>query len=173
LSKLGTIPWNFNKTYDELKGTEWSNNFKKKDSDSKKGKKLKNRRFSTRRNKSYKYFRGLIKADLYESWIFPILERDKFSCRNCGENKNLEVHHIRPYRDILLLVSKKINLDLNKYNEFSDKEFDYFVKEIVKEHKLDDGITYCKNCHKKFDKYRDRFNRKETNNESQIYAISG
>lgn len=172
LAKIGNIPWNFGKTYFEIKGEDWAKNFRERISKIKTGKKLGKRRFSTKRNQSYKYFRKLIKIDLYENWVLPILERDNFSCKNCGSKKNLEVHHVRAYRDILLLVSKRVNLDLNKYIDFSDEQFDYFVKEVVKEHKLEDGITYCMDCHKMFDKYRDKFDKREIKDESKIYAFS-
>lgn len=173
LAKVGSEPWNYGKSYEELKGKEWAKNFREKMSKVRTGKKLENRRFSTKRNKSYKYFRNLVKASVYLEWGKEVLERDCFACRECGKRKELEVHHLRPFRKIIETVANKLLVDLNNYDKLSDKEFDLFVKEIVKEHKLEDRITYCKDCHKKFDKYRDKFDRKETNNESQIYAVSG
>ena len=78
-------------------------------------------------------------------------------CQKCGSRKNLEVHHLRPFRDILRDVSKKLNLNLSKYNEWSVEELNLFREEIIKEHKLEDGITLCKLCHMEEDRFRRRF----------------
>ena len=157
LTKIGSVPWNKGKSYDELKGEEWSEKFKKKVSSIKKGVPNYKRRYATVRNRSFKAFRTYCKEILYISWKRPILERDDFKCQKCGSRKNLEVHHLSPFRDILRDVSKKLNLNLSKYNEWSVEELNLFREEIIKEHKLEDGITLCKLCHMEEDRFRRRF----------------
>lgn len=156
-TKQGSIPWNKNCTYEELKGKEWADNFKKKLSDSKKGNPNYKRRKSTNRDKSWKYFRKLCKSVLYSSWVRPIMERDNFKCQNCGTKRDLEVHHIKPFRMILLEASQKEHLNLNDFHSFTDEEFERLRNTIVEMHTLNDGITLCKNCHKMVDVYRRKF----------------
>jgi hypothetical protein len=48
-----------------------------------------------------------VRSYLYKIWIYPILERDCFCCTKCGSNKNLQVHHLRPLRDICKAIFEK------------------------------------------------------------------
>lgn len=160
-AKMGSVPWNKGYTYDELKGKEWADEFKKKSSCSKRGKPHLKKRKSSNRDKSWSYFRKLCKSLLYTTWVRPIMERDEFKCQHCGETKNLEVHHLKPFRVILLEASKKEELNLNDYKTFSDDEFERLRNAIVKMHKMEDGITLCEKCHKEMDKYRKKFDENE------------
>ena len=54
----------------------------------------------------------------YQRWRQDVKERDENTCRVCGVQRNLHVHHIKP---------------LEKYPEFATI--------------LDNGITLCGNCH--------------------------
>ena len=54
----------------------------------------------------------------YQRWRQDVKERDENTCRVCGVQRNLHVHHIKP---------------LEKYPEFATV--------------LDNGITLCGNCH--------------------------
>ena len=54
----------------------------------------------------------------YQQWRQDVRKRDGNSCRRCGFDTNLEVHHIKP---------------LVKYPEFKTE--------------LDNGLTLCGNCH--------------------------
>jgi hypothetical protein len=54
----------------------------------------------------------------YQQWRQDVRKRDGNSCRRCGFDTNLEVHHIKP---------------LVKYPEFKTE--------------LDNGLTFCGNCH--------------------------
>ncbi len=98
--------------------------------------------------KGNRLFNPSCRKELYKPWIYPILERDKFHCTKCNSNKNLQVHHIRHLRDIIELILKRnniINVDdlLNTDRDL----FENLVLQVVEEHKLEDGITVCKNCH--------------------------
>lgn len=54
----------------------------------------------------------------YRKWKKDVLFRDGYKCTRCGNDKNLEVHHVYPIR------------------LFPEKAFD-----------LDNGVTLCKKCH--------------------------
>lgn len=100
-----------------------------------------------------KNFNSNIRKWLYKPWGFKILERDNFKCIICSSNKNLHVHHNRPLRDIINIVLIRNNIkypDLLKENNI--KLYEQLINEVIIEHKLEDGITVCKKCHKKIDK---------------------
>ena len=58
------------------------------------------------------------KSPEYQQWRREVRQRDENTCRICGVQRNLHVHHIKP---------------LEKYPEFATE--------------LDNGITLCGNCH--------------------------
>lgn len=160
-TKKGSTPWNKGCSYEELKGEEWTENFKTKISSTKKGVPNYKRRKSTNRNKSWNYFRKLCKTVLYIKWVRPILERDGFRCQMCGQHKNLEVHHLKSFKKILLEVAKEEGIDLNNYMDLSDDEFETFRNKIIDAHKLEYGVTLCTECHKKIDINRRKFDEKK------------
>ena len=83
-----------------------------------------------------------VKTHLYAIWTYPILYRDNFKCQYCGEHQHLEVHHIKKYKDIRDAVLRDYPfLDVDK-----DKE--KIANLIIVDHKLEDGITLCYDCHK-------------------------
>lgn len=62
----------------------------------------------------------------YFTWRKMVFERDNYTCRECNKRGgNLEAHHIKAFA------------------LFTDLRYD-----------LDNGITYCVDCHKKLDKER-------------------
>lgn len=63
-------------------------------------------------------------SDVYKKWKYNILERDKYKCILCGDNKNIEVDHIKP-----LSLYPQLALDINN------------------------GRVLCRECHKKTDTY--------------------
>lgn len=159
-AKKGSVPWNKGQTYDQLKGKEWAENFKHKISELHRGKAL-GPRDNVAYDKSFRYFRKLCKTMLYTSWVYPILERDQFTCQLCGSTKNLEVHHIKPFKEILKETASKTGMSLADYRTWSPEEFNDFRNEILKAHHLEDGITYCTSCHMLVDKNRRRFSKND------------
>ena len=61
------------------------------------------------------------KSPEYQRWRQEVKQRDENACRVCGVQRNIHVHHIKPFK---------------KYPEFATE--------------LDNGITLCGNCHTLF-----------------------
>lgn len=51
-------------------------------------------------------------------WIKAVKKRDGFKCRNCGSDKNLQAHHVKPW---------------SKFPKLR--------------HAIQNGITLCRTCH--------------------------
>jgi hypothetical protein len=64
----------------------------------------------------------LRQSSAYREWRMAVYERDKYTCRGCGDTRggNLEPHHIKSWSDYL--------------------EFRFEVS---------NGLTLCERCHKK------------------------
>ena len=58
------------------------------------------------------------KSPEYQTWRREVRQRDENTCRICGVQRNIHIHHVKP---------------LEKYPEFATE--------------LDNGITLCGNCH--------------------------
>jgi hypothetical protein len=113
---------------------------------------------ATGRGWGFKGLRNLnstIRQILYSVWTKPILERDHFKCTKCGSTKKLQVHHIRPLREIINLVALKnnVNLESTLINLNTIDNNQDFIRQCVEEHKMCDGITLCKKCHEEEDFY--------------------
>jgi len=61
---------------------------------------------------------NLRKTKEYKNWRSKVLERDNYTCQDCGYGSNLECHHIVP-----IYESKEMSTD------------------------VDNGITLCNSCH--------------------------
>lgn len=82
---------------------------------------------------------------LLRPWRVKILNRDNHQCQTCGEIENLNVHHLRLFKDIRDLVIER-NPDLTVEN-YKDRKT--LARLIADEHQLNDGTTLCRNCHLK------------------------
>ena len=84
----------------------------------------------------------------YRQWRSDVFTRDNFTCQNCGCHSGcgktvfLEAHHIKP----LSIIIQENNI---KNIELAEK-----CEEMWN---INNGITYCTECHIKNDKQRSRF----------------
>jgi len=91
------------------------------------------------RNEQYESVRGKIQSTAkFLKWRTSILERDGYTCTECGSEKDLRVHHKLKLSHIIYKYNSKLSLDSDKIDsilssfEFTD---------------VDNGITYCNSCH--------------------------
>lgn len=101
--------------------------------------------------------RDVCKSRLYKIWTLPILKRDNFTCTSCGSAKNLQVHHLKPFRDILEESMNKFGISyserLKPIKDWDPDLLDNLISDILDSHKLEFGVTLCKACHEKEDFY--------------------
>jgi hypothetical protein len=78
------------------------------------------------------------------NWYYKVFKRDKWQCVNCGDKRKLDAHHIEPINQII----KKLCRD-NKFSN-DDEKVNWLIRqpEIINED-LGNGITLCRECHKK------------------------
>lgn len=79
--------------------------------------------------------RRIYHSKKYASWRKEIFERDKYVCQRCNTDGYLQPHHI------------------NNFAQFPESRF-----------VIDNGITFCKNCHREFHKIFGQIN----NNKKQV-----
>lgn len=87
-----------------------------------------------------------IKGYLHQNinWYFNVYKRDNFTCQKCGSKSKLDAHHIHPISQIIkeLLKDKNFNND--------DEKFLFLInQEKILDIELKNGITLCRECHKK------------------------
>lgn len=76
--------------------------------------------------------------------IREVLKRDEYKCQMCGNKSNLQVHHIKHFKDIF----EEILLEHNDLNLKDDENELYNI--IIKDGRfndLDNLVTYCRECH--------------------------
>lgn len=125
--------------------------------------KIENGELSYKQGVEHHLFKGLrpfnsdVRSHLYGIWILPILQRDNFKCTKCGSTKNLQVHHIVPLREICTNVFQdlEINIDNTLFTreDLGNDIYEKALTKVLESHKLDYGITLCKECHEKEDFY--------------------
>lgn len=104
--------------------------------------KLKARSEKTRGEKHYRWNGGISKLNLSirrmtenRKWMDAIKARDK-KCTECGSEKNLESHHIKPLKELIEKYKIKNRDDARKCKALWD---------------LKNGKTLCRKCHYKLD----------------------
>ncbi len=111
--------------------------------------------------------RTVCKSRLYNTWIKPILERDNFKCTRCGNTKDLQVHHLRPFRDILRESMEELgisyDLRFDPIKNWDEDTLNKVVQKVLEKHKIEYGITLCKKCHEEIDYYYRPFKGKSKN----------
>jgi 5-methylcytosine-specific restriction endonuclease McrA len=83
----------------------------------------------------------------YDTWKYPILKRDNFTCQHCGSTNDLQVHHDDiEFSEIVGIILEE-NVDLANSEWFEDKKIlaDKIIEYHV-EHNIS-GITICHECH--------------------------
>lgn len=91
--------------------------------------------------------RAVRSLHLYNEWRKSVFSRDNYICQDCGiKGCYLEAHHKIPLYQIL---------EENNINTFDDV---FMCKKLWD---IDNGITYCSNCHIKNDPYRGKRKMKE------------
>lgn len=88
------------------------------------------------------------------NWTKTVMTRDGFRCTDCGAKGSLEVHHVRPFKDIVDGVIKSTKSAKLGDMDVNSEEFARFADLVVSEHRLSDGVTYCKPCHARNDSRR-------------------
>jgi len=153
-------PWNKGLTKETDKRVEIGS---KKMAEAKRGRPLlKNRKpISQSKYKRKSYFRNQFKRYLYISWILPVMKRDNFKCILCGEHQELEVHHLKPYRDVFDECVKELDFDENEWLVWGQEQIEALLLKITEKHIIEIGITVCKECHGKIDPHREKFCQKK------------
>ena len=73
-----------------------------------------------------------------------VLKRDHYCCQLCNSKKKLQVHHIRPFKEIFdEILNEHPELDIIK----NEHELYDIMRNDNRLNNYDNLITYCKECH--------------------------
>lgn len=91
----------------------------------------------------------LVRSYIHNAWSYPKMKESEFTCKKCGRNKSIQVHHDgERFAEIL-------KEGMNAYNVINANELEYEEKvkiaEWVVEYHIENdvsGIVLCEDCHK-------------------------
>jgi 5-methylcytosine-specific restriction endonuclease McrA len=96
-------------------------------------------------------FSDTLRVQLFPVWTKKCLERDNFTCQDCNNKTSLQVHHIKPLRNFIDEILGEYGIP--NFNLIPVCDWQFYFDVIISNHKLEDGITVCKSCHSKRDKF--------------------
>ena len=100
-------------------------------------------------------YKSIRNSYIYRQWRSDVFTRDDFTCQKCGKRGcYLHAHHIKSFSSIL------------QYYEITTKEEAYNCEELWN---INNGITFCKKCHKKLRGEEDEYNRYDENTDDKCY----
>ena len=83
--------------------------------------------------------------------IRPILIKNK--CEICGEVEKLELHHVKPFSELLEECHKDLDINKKKYkSDYTDTEIENIVNWMLGIHLKTNCLTLCDKCHSKYHK---------------------
>ena len=130
------------------KGKERSEGTREKMSEAKRGKYGEN---ANNWRGGISFLEHLIRTNFkYRQWRSDVFTRDDFTCQKCGiRGGKLNAHHIKSFSSIL------------QYYEITTLEEALECEELWN---INNGITFCKNCHKKIGLHKGIKKNAKTNN---------
>ncbi len=72
-------------------------------------------------------------------WYHNIYKRDNYKCTKCESKNKIEIHHIKPMKDIVKEILNIHNDEIIAYNILINLPINLT---------LDNGIVLCRNCHR-------------------------
>ncbi len=78
--------------------------------------------------------------------LIPLVKKDK--CEICNSDENLEVHHVKPFAEILEECLNDLNVKRKDTNEYTKKELYMITDYVLGKHLRYKMKTVCHNCHK-------------------------
>lgn len=101
--------------------------------------------------KGNRTFADTVRCQLYRPWIYECMKRDNFTCQKCGNNTELTVHHLKPFRDFIALAKQKFGIV--DFSKIDSNLWQPYIDYIISLHTLEIGVTLCKKCHSDTDEY--------------------
>ena len=98
--------------------------------------------------------------DRVKKWTFDSLKNGNFQCEITGVSKELEVHHLHNFKDIVTETLNNLKLDIkSKVINYTKFELEQIVEECTKLHyKYGFGVVLTAQVHKEFHKKYGKIN---------------